>query len=144
MKKRILFVEDDPLLLQMYTMMLDDESDQWDVVVAADALEALRKMEGAAFDVIVTDLILPGMDGAELMNEARIRCPNASRIILSVVSDQERVARCLEMTHQFITKPFDVKILKVTLHRVCGLDAYLKDDKLKTLVGRLGALPSWA
>jgi HD-like signal output (HDOD) protein/ActR/RegA family two-component response regulator len=143
MKKRILFVEDDPLLLQMYTMMMEDERDRWEVVVAADALQALQEIERGTFDVVVADLILPGMDGSELMNEIRARCPDASRIIISVISDQERVARCLEMTHQFITKPFDVRVLKTTLHRVCSLDTYLKSAKLKALVGRLGKLPSF-
>jgi len=46
-------------------------------------------------------------------------------------------------THQFLAKPFNVKQLKATLARLSGLDAYLKDDKLRGLVGQLGALPSF-
>ncbi len=143
MKKRVLFVEDEPLLLQMYASMLDDEPDRWEVLTAANAEHALQVMEAFRFDVIVSDLVMPGMDGAGLMNEVRKRYPRASRIMLSVLSDREKVARCLNATHQFITKPFDVKVLKATLARVCALDAHLQDPKLQALAGRLGTLPSF-
>jgi HD-like signal output (HDOD) protein len=143
MKKRVLFVEGEPLLLQMYASMLNDEPDRWEVLTATDARHALQVMEAFRFDVIVSDLMLPGMDGVELMNEVRKRYPRASRIMLSVLNDQERVAGCLNATHQFIAKPFDVKVLKATLTRVSGLDAHLQDPKLQALVGRLRTLPSF-
>jgi HD-like signal output (HDOD) protein len=143
MKKRILFVEDDPLQLQMYGMMLEDERNRWEVVTVDDGPQALRLMEQSPFDVIVADWLMPGLDGAELMKEVRTRFPRSSRIILSVLGDQEKVARCLNDIHQFIPKPFDVKVLKTTLSRICGLDACLQDDKLKALIGQLGTLPSF-
>jgi HD-like signal output (HDOD) protein len=143
MKKRVLFVEDEPLLLQMYASLFDDAPDRWELMVAANGRQALQLMERFAFDVVVSDMMMPGMDGLGLMNEVRTRYPRTSRVILSVISDQEKVARCLQDTHQFIAKPFDIKVLRTTLTRLCGLDAYLKDEKLKTLIGRLGTLPSF-
>ncbi len=100
-------------------------------------------MENSRFDVVVSDLMMPGLDGAQLMNEVRTRYPLSSRVIISLLGDEEKVARCLEDTHQFIAKPFDVKLLKATLARICSLDAYLNDEKLRTLVGKLGTLPSF-
>lgn len=143
MKKRILFVEDDPLLLQMYSTMLDDDREHWEVAAAAGARQALELINQAPFDVVVSDLIMPGLDGAQLMSEIRALSPRTSRIILSVLSDQERVADCLGTTHQFVAKPFDVKVLKATLARITGLDAYLNDVKLQQLIGQLGTLPSF-
>jgi HD-like signal output (HDOD) protein/ActR/RegA family two-component response regulator len=143
MKKRILFVEDNAILLQMYAMMLDGEREHWEVATAADAQQALKLMELSPFDVVVSDMRMPGMDGIELIGEVRKRYPRSSRIILSGLSDQEEVARCLGETHQFLAKPFNVKALKATLARLGGLDAYLKDDKLRVLIGQLGALPSF-
>jgi HD-like signal output (HDOD) protein/ActR/RegA family two-component response regulator len=143
MKKRILFVEDDPFQLQMYAMMLEDEKARWEIVTASDARDALQMMERAPFDVVVSDLVMPRMDGAELMAEVQKRFPRSARIILSLLSDQERVAHCLGTTHQFISKPFDVKVLRTTLARIGGLDNYLKNEGLKVLVGQLGALPSF-
>jgi HD-like signal output (HDOD) protein len=143
MKKRILFVEDDPTQLQLLAMMLEDEPERWEVATADGGERALDLMERTAFDVVVSDLIMPRMDGAELMVQVQARHPHSARIILSLLNDQERVAYCLGATHQFLVKPVDVKVLKATLNRVCALDTYLRDDKLKALVGRLGALPSF-
>ena len=143
MKKRILFVEDDPLMIQLFVMMMDGESARWEVATAEDGARALQLMEASPFDVVVSDMNMPGMSGAEFIAEVKTRHPRTSRIILSALSDQQRVANCLGATHQFMAKPFDVKVFKATLDRIGGLDAYLKDDRLRTLVGRLGTLPSF-
>jgi HD-like signal output (HDOD) protein/ActR/RegA family two-component response regulator len=143
MKKRILFVEDNPLLRQMYLIMMEGEEDAWDAVAANDAREALRLMEQSSFEVIVSDMRMPGMDGIELMGVVRQMYPRSSRIILSGLSDQAEIARSLDSTHQFLAKPFDVKALKATLSRLGGLDAYLKDEKLQALVGQMRVLPSF-
>jgi HD-like signal output (HDOD) protein len=127
----------------MYSMMLEDESDRWEVVTSEHPRHALELMEQSPFDVVVSDMRMPGMSGVELIGEVKKRYPRTSRIILSSLSDQEEVARSLETTHQFLAKPFEVKDLKATLSRIIGLDAYLTDEKLKTLVGQLGALPSF-
>lgn len=143
MKKRILFVEDNPLLRQMYLMMMEGECDAWEAQAAADAGEALRLMERAPFEVVVSDMRMPGMDGVELMGVVRQLYPQSSRIILSGLSDQAEIARSLDSTHQFLAKPFDVKILKATLRRLGKLDAYLKDKRLQSLVGQMRVLPSF-
>ncbi|MBC8095897.1 MAG: HDOD domain-containing protein, partial [Akkermansiaceae bacterium] len=142
MKKRILFVEDNTLLLQMYQAMLEGDS-QWEVATAENGFQALELMKLSAFDVVVSDMRMPRMNGLELMNEVRQHSPRSSRIVVSGLNDQEEVARSLDSTHQFLAKPFDVKALKSTLNRICGLDAYLKDEKIRTLVGHFSSLPSF-
>lgn len=143
MKKRILFVEDNALLRQMYLMMMEGETDVWEAVSAADAREALRFMEHSPFEVVVSDMRMPGMDGIELMGAVRQLYPRSSRIILSGLSDQAEIARSLDSTHQFLAKPFDLKALKATLSRLGRLDEYLKDTKLQALVGQMRVLPSF-
>jgi len=143
MKKRILFVEDNPMLLQMYPMMLAGEQDRWDVATAVDGPNALSVVAQSPFDVIVSDMRMPGMSGVELLGEVRRHHPQTSRIIISGIGDQEEVARSLGETHQFLAKPFDVKTLRATLSRISGLDVYLRDENLKTLVSQLGTLPSF-
>jgi HD-like signal output (HDOD) protein/ActR/RegA family two-component response regulator len=141
--KRILFVEDNAILLQMYALMLDRDWDHWEVATAADAQKALEVMEQSEFDVVVSDMRMPGMSGVELLGEVRKRHPQTSRIIISGVGDHEEVACSLGATHQFLAKPFTVKTLKATLTRINGLDAYLEDANLKALVGQLDTLPSF-
>jgi HD-like signal output (HDOD) protein len=117
--------------------------ESWEVATARNAEEALQLLERSFYDVVASDWIMPGMDGAALMREVKRLYPRSSRIIISVVGDQEKVARSLGDTHQFISKPFEVDALKSVLTRICGLDTYLRDQNLRTLVGRLGSLPSF-
>lgn len=105
MTKRILFVEDNLLLRQMYLMMMEGE-EGWEAVAAADAREALRFMEQAAFEVVVSDMRMPGMNGIELMGVVRQLYPRSSRIIISGLSDQADISRSLDATHQFLAKPW--------------------------------------
>lgn len=142
MKRKILFVEDNPVLRQLYALMLQEQP-EWDVTTAAHAEEALAIMRDVRFDIVVSDLRMPGMDGVQFFHEVRAQHPQASRIILSGLSDQKEIAECLGETHQFLAKPFDGKTLKATLKRLCGLDAYLQSEKLRTLATQLDQLPSF-
>jgi HD-like signal output (HDOD) protein/ActR/RegA family two-component response regulator len=141
--KRILFVEDNEILLQLYGILLADESDQWETTVAPDGQTAMGLLRQSAFDVVVSDMQMPGMSGIELLTEVRKLHPQTSRIIISGVTDQAEAADSLNCTHLFIPKPFDVATLKATLARIGSLDAYLKDDKLRGLAGKMRALPSF-
>jgi HD-like signal output (HDOD) protein/ActR/RegA family two-component response regulator len=143
MKKHILFVDDDPLLREFYAVMMDKEASRWTIALAENGAWALAILAGKKFDVVVSDLRMPEMDGIELMREVRQRSPQTSRIIISGLGDQEQIAKGLETTHQFLAKPVKPKELFATLSRIGKLDAFLLDEKLKALVGRLDSLPSF-
>lgn len=143
MKRNILFVDDNPVLLEFYSTVLKGVRDSWEISTATGGEEALQLMADTTFDVVVSDLDMPGMDGVQLIREVRQRSPRTSRIILSGLRDQKRIAESLSETHQFIAKPCEPRVLKATLARIGGLDAYLNDDKLRSVVGRLESLPSF-
>jgi HD-like signal output (HDOD) protein len=141
--KRILFVEDKDLLRDMYAILLASESDRWEVRTAASGPAALALMKECAFDVVASDMWMPGMNGVELLSEVHRLYPQTSRIIISGDSDRADAAKALGFTHQFLLKPVDLKTLRSTLVRANGLDAYLRNKNLKALVGRLRVLPSF-
>jgi HD-like signal output (HDOD) protein/CheY-like chemotaxis protein len=141
--KRILFVEDNDLLLELYGTLLAGERDQWQTSLAPDGETALKLLRQTAFDVVASDMQMPGMSGIELLAEVRKLHPQTSRIIISGFTDQAEAADSLNCTHLFIPKPFDVKILRATLARIGSLDAFLKDDKLRGLAGKMRSLPSF-
>jgi CheY-like chemotaxis protein len=141
--KKILFVEDNEVLLELYGMLLDHERDQWQTTLAPDGATALKLLQQTAFDVVASDMQMPGMSGIELLTEVRKQHPQTSRIIISGFTDQAEAADSLSCTHLFIPKPFDVKVLRATLARIGSLDAYLKDDKLRGLAGKMRTLPSF-
>lgn len=134
-------MDDDPVLVRVYATVLQNA--HWDVRSATSGKQALEIMNGPPFDVVVADLRMPGMSGTELMAELRKRHPRTSRVILSGVRDQAEVARSLADTHQFISKPVNLETLRGTLARICNLDSFLMDEKLKALIGQFGTLPSF-
>jgi HD-like signal output (HDOD) protein len=142
MKKRILFVDDDPMLLNMYRLMLQIMSNEWEVGFAGSAKEGLQLMAEQPFDVVISDMRMPEMNGAQFLNEVMKRHPRTSRVILSGYADQESVAQCVGATHQYLSKPCNLNTLRSTIARICAIDAWLGDEKLKSLVARIGSLPS--
>jgi HD-like signal output (HDOD) protein len=141
--KTILFVEDNAMLRELYGMMMEEEQAQWQTALAPDGESALKLMQRKSFDVVASDLQMPGMNGIELLTQVRQLHPQSSRIIISGYTDQAQAANSLKCTHLFIPKPFDSKVLHATLARICNLDAYLKDNKLRSLASHLRTLPSF-
>ena len=64
---RVLFVDDEPRVLEAIQRMLFDAAGDWEVTTAASGPEALSILDASRFDVIVTDMRMPGMDGVELL-----------------------------------------------------------------------------
>lgn len=142
MKKRVLFVDDEPTLLKMYRIVFEQEQSDWEIAFANGAVEALELMEQSPFNVVVSDMRMPGMTGAELVLEVMKRYPLTSRLIMSGYADQESVAKCLSATHQFLPKPCQLNVLRDTLSRVCALDDALMDPRIKNLVAQMNTIPS--
>ena len=88
---------------------------------APSAPAALEILAQGPFDAVVTDMRMPGMDGAELLDEVKRRHPHVVRIVLSGQADQASVLRSLGSTHQYLSKPCDPETLKQTLVRSCAV-----------------------
>ena len=142
MKKRILFVDDQPELLRGLRRMLFKMGSEWDMEFVESGQKALEVLQKAPFDVIVSDMRMPGMDGAELLTEAKKKFPPVIRIILSGHSDEQLILKSIGSTHQFLAKPLNGEKLKEILTRAFGLRDMLSDAKLKKLVADLNCLPS--
>ena len=142
MKKRILFVDDEPMILKLFEIMFERLRSEWEMDFANSGFTAVQLMSKAPYDVIVSDMRMPRMNGAELLTEVMRRYPKTARIILSGFADQEMIMKCVGVTHQYLAKPCGIEILRSTLARVCALDRWLADDKLKVILGQLETLPS--
>jgi putative nucleotidyltransferase with HDIG domain len=138
----ILFVDDEPLVLEGLKRMLRVERGHWDMQFVRSGAEALRWMENKAFDAVVSDLRMPGMDGAELLSQVMERHPHMVRIVLSGEMDRDLTFKTVHCAHQYLAKPCDADTLKSTLARALALRRLVNDRRLKTLLPRLSALPS--
>jgi HD-like signal output (HDOD) protein len=140
--RRILFVDDEPRILEDLRRMLRSQRQEWELAFAPGAETALALMEASPFDVIVSDMRMPGMDGAALLARVREKYPHVVRIVLSGHTELSTALRVVPVAHQFLTKPCDAEMLRVAIERACHLKALLHDDSIRSMVGGLGELPS--
>jgi response regulator RpfG family c-di-GMP phosphodiesterase len=140
--KRILFVDDEPLVLQGLQRMLRGMRNEWDMDFVENAMQALERMAQASFDVVVSDMRMPGMNGAELLAEVMTRHPQTVRIILSGHADKDLILQCVGSTHQYLSKPCEPEALKAVVRRAAALDVLLQNERLKQLIGQIDRLPS--
>jgi len=140
--RRLLFVDDEPSILEVLRQMLRPQRYQWEMAFAPNGEAALALMEASAFDVIITDMRMPGMDGASLLCRVRDKFPQVVRIILSGQTEISTALRLVPVAHQFLAKPCDAEMLRVAVERACHLKALLHDDSIRRTVGALGDLPS--
>jgi len=142
MKKKILFVDDEEMVLQGLKRMLRPCRDEWDMVFVDSGAKALDTLAQAPFDVVVADMRMPVMNGAELLNEVMRRYPLTIRLILSGHSDNELIFKAMGATHQYLAKPCDPETLRSVIRRATDSVEILHSPELKTLIGQMKALPS--
>ncbi len=110
-KQRILFVDDEARVLRGLRRSLDCMRDEWETAFAHSGQEALELMAQEAYDIVVSDMQMPGMSGVELLNEVRRLHPQTVRLALSGQSAKESVLKSVGPIHQYLPKPCDVETL---------------------------------
>lgn len=107
-KKRILIIEDHTDLANILSLNLSDLD--YDVKHAADGLKGLNYLENESFDLVILDIMLPGMDGLEICR--RIRNQNNYTPVLMLTSKSSEIDRVLGLeigADDYVTKPFSVR-----------------------------------
>jgi HD-like signal output (HDOD) protein len=140
--KSVLFVDDEQRILDGLRDLLRKHRRKWDMTFAAGPEAALAEMDLRSFDVVVSDMRMPGMDGAQLLSHVKARSPHTVQIILSGHSEVEAALRAVPFAHQFLSKPCDARTIESTIDRAVGLAAMIHDERLREVVGRIEKLPS--
>ena len=139
--KRVLFVDDEPLLLQGLRAGLYTRRKDWEMQFAAGGAKALEIMAASHFDVLVTDLRMPGVDGTTLVARARTESPDTIRIVLSGYADEEQSQRLVSLAHRYLSKPCEPKRLEECIDRCLATHSLIQSEALRTHLGSIGALP---
>ncbi|MDH3879194.1 MAG: response regulator [Desulfobacterales bacterium] len=141
-KRRIIFVDDEPMVLKGLQRTLRKMRGEWEMTFTSSSKEALDILGSGSFDVIVSDLRMPEMDGMQLLAEVKSKHPQVVRIILSGQVEQESTFKSVQVAHQSLSKPCDADILKHTLNKLFGLRNLLEDESIKRIVSQTETLPS--
>ena len=112
MSERILVAEDSPTQAEALKLIL--ESEGWEVVVARDGHAALERLHNEAFDLVLTDVTMPGIDGFRLCRLLRgdARTRDIAVVIVSAREDTSSLAAALAVgVDGWVRKPVDVDAL---------------------------------
>jgi putative nucleotidyltransferase with HDIG domain len=139
---RIIFEDDEVRILEGLQRMLRPQRNSWEMAFAPSGPAALQMMDAAPFDVIVSDMRMPGMDGAALLKAVRDKHPNVLRIILSGYTELEAALSAVPVAHQFLVKPCDQDTLQTAIERATSLNSILNSKRLASIVGSMQQLPS--
>ncbi len=139
-RKNVLLVEDDPHIADIVSLHLRDEG--FSVTQARDGLAALSLLERSAWDALVLDLMLPGVDGLEVCRKARSLAGYTPIIMISARSSEVHRILGLELgADDYLPKPFSVLELvarvRALLRRVEALGKATPGDGPRFTVGAL-------
>lgn len=140
-KIRIIFVDDEPNVLGAIRRMLRYKRNEWDLAFAQSGAEALDLFSEEPFDVIVSDIRMPEMDGPELLNRIKAEYHNTIRIALSGQVGLEEVIQSFRSVHQYISKPCDAEVLVHKIEGALKARSILNDPVMQELVTEVESLP---
>jgi putative nucleotidyltransferase with HDIG domain len=141
-KKHILFVDDEPHVLDGIRRMLYSKRNEWDMHFVISGKEALALMRQQSFDVVVSDMRMPEMDGATLLNNIKKFYPHVICFILSGYSDQEMIFKTVDSTDQFLSKPCDPEVLKKVISNALDFQNLISKTQLRAMVSQMKVLPT--
>ena len=110
---RILLIDDDPIVRDSIQGLL--EYFGYDCGIAADGPSGLKRFEGETWDLMMTDLMLPGMTGWQVIDAIRGRVPGVPAIVITGVDDRSVRTRARQCQVSLLLKPFGLDVLKAAL-----------------------------
>ena len=150
MTASILVVDDLPALREMLSQSLASEG--YRVATAGSGEEAVTRLEEQEFDVIVTDLVMPGLGGLDVLERARLLDPRAAVILMTAYASLDTAIAALRRgACDYLEKPFTVGDLKLRVRRLLQYREMVWRERLlqralhprpsgHTLIGESGAI----
>ena len=142
MKLRVLFLDDEPLVLQGLQRMLRSMRGEWEMVFVESGAKGLEAMAAGEFDAVVSDMLMPGMNGAEFLTQVRRQYPKTIRFILSGHADRTMVLECTGCAHQFLAKPCNPETLKTLVTRAALLARSIHNEEVLAKLSTVDFLPA--
>ncbi|MEO1574236.1 MAG: HDOD domain-containing protein [Pseudomonadota bacterium] len=141
-KEKVLFVDDESCVLDGLRRALRHRRREWDMAFAMGGQAAIDMLDDFQPTVVVSDMRMPGMDGAAVLTEVKARLPGTVRIVLSGNSDTASIMRAVGPSHQYLSKPCDTTDLDNAIARTRALRDMLNHDALARRMTGFEELPS--
>ncbi len=119
MPARILVVDDESYVRDLLRRVLARRGHEVDV--AADGGAALELLEGEDYDLVLTDVVMPGIDGFELLRRVKSAYPSVKVIVLTGYARKQSISDFLLYgADEYLSKPFQVQALLDSVERIAG------------------------
>ncbi|MET0492983.1 MAG: response regulator [Actinoplanes sp.] len=141
-KARALFVDDEPRILDGLRRSLRGKRGEWDMVFVSEGAEALELLARDPYDVVVSDMRMPGMDGAELLTNVSCRHPEVARVVLSGHIEPSAAIQVAVAGHRFLTKPSDPESLIGVIEQLLVRTSTLHHHEARRIAGGVRAIPT--
>lgn len=135
-----MFVDDEPMVLKGIERALFNTG--WKIILANSGQQALEILSETHVDFVISDMQMPGMNGAELLEKVSELYPSTVRIVLSGQADRDMAARASFVAHQWFSKPCPPNVIQKAVERIDAIQHTLPNQKIKDIVGKIKGLPS--
>ncbi|MHC4268985.1 MAG: HDOD domain-containing protein [Planctomycetota bacterium] len=140
--RKILFVDNDLTEDNDLKKALRDVCPEWEIESAVGVEEAFSIMSKSPFDVVVSEILINGMDGIEFLSTVNDLYPETVRILHTKLPDHGMALKSTMVVHQLLMKPCSVEIIEHSIERTCRLRDTLRNETLKKVVTGIKNLPS--
>jgi HD-like signal output (HDOD) protein/CheY-like chemotaxis protein len=140
--RHILFVDDDPNVLDGLRDALRPRRREWRMTFVNGGEAAIDVLEREAVHIVVSDLRMPGIDGATLLTKVAWMQPEAVRIVLSGQADPATIGRVAAVAHRILVKPSPIEDITRVLERSCVLLDVTGEVQMIRAAAGACALPS--
>lgn len=141
-KARALFVDDEPRILDGLRRSLRGKRGEWEMTFVSEGAEALDLLDQSPYDVVVSDMRMPGMDGAELLTTVSRRHPEVARVVLSGHIEPEAAIQVAVAGHRFLTKPSDAESLIAVIEQLLIRTSSAHQREARRIAGGVRAIPT--
>jgi len=137
----VMFIDDELAVLEGLQNRFRKLRGQWDMSFVVGGAAAIERLTQHSVDVVVTDMRMPGVDGADVLRFLHAKQPRTTRIVLSGYSEKENVVTTMNLAHQFLRKPCDTEELRRAIDRSLLLKSRLRQPELAETLGRIEHFP---
>jgi HD-like signal output (HDOD) protein len=141
MKLNLLFVDDEKEVLDSFRTMLIPFRDQFDAYFALSATAGFKILEEQKIDIVISDMVMPEIDGLQFLLAVRAKFPGIIRMVLTGYTDYEKAILSMNVAHQFITKPCKVEDLINKIRKLERIQSILTNPKVIEFISKLDQLP---
>lgn len=140
--RAILLVDDEPNVIKGMMRMLNSAPGNYQYLFAQSGSEALDILNSREVHMIVSDIRMPEMDGAQLLEQVMKVHPNIIRIILSGHSEKAMNLKAAGVAHQFLIKPCSPELLLNTIEKAFRVREHVHNEEVAGFVTGLNRLPA--